>query len=426
MNSRRKFLKSLGIIGLGSMSNIQLSAKNNILNSQPTNESIPTLDSGIIEEKEFWNLIKDQFQIPTDYAYFNTGTVGISPLQVVNAITKNILSNEVYGYYNGEEEARDRLSKFVGIHKDTLCLTHSTTDGLNIAINSIPLERGDEVIISSHEHASHALPWIKLSQEIGIILKVFNPQATALQNINTIKNLINKKTKVIAIPHISCTIGTVYPIKAICNLARTNNIYTVIDGAHSTGMIDLYIEDLGCDFYASCCHKWLLGSKGTGYLYIRKDILDNIPPKFLGANSAIKWNLAPNELVFSGYQPNASRYEYGTKNAPLWHGIVAAINLFEKIGMKRVEKYVHSLSQYLFERLKAEPHKYEILSSEEEISRAAIIGFKPLHMDYKSYFMSAKKENIRIRSVDESNLSSIRISTHIYNNKEEIDRLLIL
>lgn len=425
MNTRRVFLKSLGTLGLGSIGYSSIFGEENphVL----PKEHDQTMNNTYYNNEElFWTLLRQQFQMPKEYAYFNTGTVGISPIQVISAVSNSLNSNEVYGVYGGEEEARERLSKFVNVSIDNLCLTHSTTEGINIIIDGLPLKYGDEVIISDQEHASHALPWIKVMQRVGIKLRIFQPKNTAKENIEVISNLINRKTKVIAIPHISCTIGTVYPIKEICQIARKNNIYTLIDGAHATGMIKLDISDLECDFYASCCHKWLLGSKGTGFLYIRDELLEIIKPSFIGADAAIKWNLSTEGVLFDGFKNNATRYEYGLKNVALWKGVVAAIDLFESLGMERIQHHNEELTSYLLDNLQQFPDKYEVLSSSERVSYSGIIGYRPRVTSHSEYAMIAKKENIRVRVVNESNLNSIRISAHIYNNKHEIDRLLNL
>jgi cysteine desulfurase / selenocysteine lyase len=432
MNTRRNFLRILGLLGISKMLPTDAQAGFEA-DMQPrfATDTLPTAFGHAMPKSEqfdtdehFWGFVRKSFQIPAEFAYLNTGTIGISPLQVISAIQKAMYENEIYGFYGGMEDARKRLAAFVNVPVETLSLTHNTSESINIVAHGLPLRKGDEVILTAQEHAGNGLPWIQQMRRRQVVLKIFEPKGTAAENLESIHALISRRTRVIAIPHISCTIGTVFPIKEIATLARSKGIWTMIDGAHATGMKVLDISDLGCDFYASCCHKWLLGAKGTGYLYVSPELLNVLEPVFTGADAALEWDLSPQKQVFAGFEPSARRYDYGTRNATLWRGVIAAIDFFESIGMEKVERYTQGLADYLYEKMAALPERFELLSPQEAISRSAIIGYRPKNIDYKLYAQQAARAMLRVRQVPESNLQSIRISTHIYNNKNEIDRLI--
>lgn len=434
METRRNFLRILGLLGIAKVlpSEAQARPESNLLLPQFATDTLPTalphatspMSNTFDTDEHFWAFVRKSFQIPAEFAYLNTGTVGISPLQVISSIQKAMNENEVYGFYGGIEDARKRLASFVNVPVESLSLTHNTSESINIVAHGLPLRKGDEVILTSQEHAGNGLPWIQQMRRRQVVLKIFEPKATAAENLESIAALISRRTRVIAIPHISCTIGTVFPIKEIAALARSKGIWTMIDGAHTTGMKVLDIQSLGCDFYASCCHKWLLGSKGTGFLYVSPEMLDVLEPVFTGADAALEWELSANKQNFAGFEPSARRYDYGTRNSTLWRGVISAIDFFETIGMDKVERYTQSLSDYLYQKLAAQPERFELLSPQEAASRSAIIGYRPKNIDYKIYAQQAARAMLRVRQVPESNLQSIRISTHIYNNKSEIDRLV--
>ena len=164
------------------------------------------------------------------------------------------------------------------------------------------LRKGDEVILTDQEHVGNALPWLNRQRLEGIVIRSFHPEDTAEKVLAQVKKLINPKTKVIAIPHIPCTTGQVYPIKEICEIARNAGVMTLIDGAHGAGMLNLNLKDLGCDIYSSCCHKWLLGPKGTGFMYVRKDLIENSSALFVGGHSDTGWTLNTEEQSIKGFQ----------------------------------------------------------------------------------------------------------------------------
>src|SRR5690606_14532422 len=130
------------------------------------------------------------------------------------------------------------------------------------------------------EHVGNALPWLNRARVDGISLKVLDLTLPLEQMLKTLESYIGKNTKVIALPHLPCTTGRVMPVKEISAMAKRKGILKFVDGAHGPGMLDIDLHDLGCDFYASCCHKWLLGPKGTGFVYIKKEHLEKVDPKF--------------------------------------------------------------------------------------------------------------------------------------------------
>ena len=142
---------------------------------------------------------------------------------------------ETNGEYKGTEKARTRLAQFLGCEEAELSLTHNTTEGINLMAWGLPLKAGDEVIVSTHEHVGNALPWLNRAKLEGIRLVPIIPGLTQEENLKRIQASISSKTRVIALPHITTTTGTVFPIQAIAEMARKQGIWTCIDGAHGPG-----------------------------------------------------------------------------------------------------------------------------------------------------------------------------------------------
>jgi selenocysteine lyase/cysteine desulfurase len=289
----------------------------------------------------------------------------------------------------------------------------------------VPLKKGDEVIITTHEHVGNAFPWLNRQKLHGIVLRTFTPASTADETLNRISALINKKTRAIAVPHIPCTQGQVLPVKEICKLAKEKKIFSIIDGAHGPGQLMLDLHDIGCDTYASCCHKWMLGPKGTGFLYVRKDFQDTLQTYFVGGGSDNgKWNMALNPVVMGEYNSSAHRYYGGTQNSGLYKGVDAAIDFIENIGLQNIHNRIKMLGGYVQQKLLEFGDKVELITPTEERSRCAVSGFRVKGIEFTKFNTLASENKVRIRSVAENGLNSLRVSTHIYNTKAEVDQLM--
>ncbi|MES2702014.1 MAG: aminotransferase class V-fold PLP-dependent enzyme [Bacteroidota bacterium] len=415
--NRRNFIRSASILSALSLSEIsRLSAK----------QETQTFGTDRAENDEvYWRNLRPLFPLSLDLTYLNNGTFGPSPYEVIDAVKEGILEMDKTGAYGGWEATAGRLAKFVGANDDEIALTHNVTDGINIACWGLPLKKGDQVILTDHEHVGNAFPWLNRRKLHGIVIKTFSPAPTAAETLQRIASLITPKTRAIAIPHIPCTQGQVFPIKEICKLARERGIYSVIDGAHGPGMLNLDLHDLGCDTYASCTHKWMLGPKGTGFIYVRKEFQNTLQAYFVGAGSDnAKWNMATQPATMGEYSSSAHRYYGGTQSQGLYKGVVAAVDFLESIGMQNINRRLMYLGKYTQDKLLEFGNKIELLTPTEEKSRCAVNGFRIKNVDYEKFYNSCAENKIRIRIVHENNLNSLRVSTHIYNNTDDVDKLI--
>jgi selenocysteine lyase/cysteine desulfurase len=204
-------------------------------------------------------------------------------------------------------------------------------------------------------------------------------------------------------------------------MAKAKNIWLFVEGAQTAGMMTFNLHDIGCDAYATSGHKWLLGPKGTGLLYVRKDMLDVIQALEVGAYSDAGFNLQTGELKF---HPTAQRYEYGTVSTPLFVGLGAGIDFLMKIGMENVWARDAALSTALLDGLKEIPN-VEILSPLDQAERSAMITVKMKNIEYlKLQSFLAEKYKLRTRGVGEGGVNGLRISWHVYNSFEEVNRVL--
>jgi selenocysteine lyase/cysteine desulfurase len=166
----------------------------------------------------------------------------------------------------------------------------------------------------------------------------------------------------------------------------------------------------------------MLGPADTGFLYVREELLDTLQAYWVGAHGDKGWDLQTTPIQFNGYVQSAHRYDFGSRNTSLYAGVAEAINFLEEIGMDKVESRVKELSTYLQQQLLSFGDKIEMLTPQEASSRLSMISFRIPGKDFMAFNTIASKNNFRIRVVPESGLNALRVSTHIYNNREEIDR----
>ena len=415
MASRRTFLHHLGLgLSLPTLTGF----------SFPKAER-PPFPSGIVQDEAYGKAIRSQFPLTADRIYLNNGTFGPAPFSVLDALEKSNRDINTSGEYGNSDQERIQLAQFLGIQPTELSITHNTTEGINILAWGIPLKPGDEVILTTHEHVGNALPWLNRAKYDGIVLRTLEPKSTQEENLTEIQKLISPKTKVIALPHVTCTTGLVFPIEEICKLAQTHGILTAIDGAHGAGTFNLDLHALGCDFYAGCFHKWMLGPSGTAFLYVKEAALEKVRPLMIGGHSDTGWNLNVSPPTLAGYVPSARRFDYGTQSRSLAVGMVAAAEFHEKIGKANIETRLRTLNQYLLDGLSEINSKLDILTPVEKESRISLLSFRPKNMSYQTCGNALGKAGFRIRQVPEGGVNAIRVSTHVYNTKDELDAFVV-
>ncbi len=417
--NRRNFIRSASVIAAFTISEMQaLAAKSQIVT-----------DGKVIDDDDetYWHNVRQSFPLSKDWTYLNNGTFGPSPFPVIEAIHNAMMDQDREGNYGGYDSTPGKLAKFVGANENEIALTRNVTEGINIACWGVPLQAGDEVILTTHEHVGNALPWLNRQKQHGIVIKKYTPASTADETLNRIASLITKRTRVIATPHIPCTQGQVLPVKSICRLAKDKGIFSLIDGAHGAGMMPLNLHDMGCDTYATCSHKWMLGPKGTGFLYVRKEFQETLTPHYGGGGTDNgKWDLMTDPVTVGDYAPSAHRYFGGTQANALYTGVNAAIDFIETIGQANIHNRIKYLGHYTQNRLLEFGHRIELLTPTEERSRCAVNGFRIKGVDYQKFYNLCAENKIRIRQVPENGLNCLRVSTHIYNNTSEVDKMIDL
>lgn len=377
------------------------------------------------DDESFWKFVRAQFPLTEERAYFNTGGLGASPHVVIDAVKAKMDELEKVSEtgHNDQlwKEIKTAAGGLLGCDAEEIAFMRNTTEGINVVCNGLPLKKGDEMITTTHEHVGNSVPWLGLQKRVGVVTKFFAPSTMSPQeNIESIEKLITKRTRLISVPHATTTTGQMLPIKEISRLAKSKKIWLFVDGAQTAGMIPFNLHELGCDAYATSGHKWLLGPKETGLLYVRKEMLDVIEARFIGAYSDNGFDYAKGTLSL---HPSAQRYEYGTVSIPLRVGLGAAISFVQRIGIENVWKRDSGLATYLFAKLQTIPH-VKVLSPAGEYERSAMITFVHEKVPYLELQAHLNTFKLRTRGVAEGGVNALRVSCHVYNSFAELDRLI--
>jgi selenocysteine lyase/cysteine desulfurase len=193
-----------------------------------------------------------------------------------------------------------------------------------------------------------------------------------------------------------------------------------LDGAQAPVCVPFDIVDCGVDFYACSTHKWLMGPKRTGFLYVRQGLLDTLQPLTVGMGSVERHDIAKNQMALYA---NAQRYEYGTQNDALFYALGTAIDFVDTIGLDRIHGYNRAMAERFYKELRVIPG-VEIVSPEEEAYRSAMISFRMKTVDFRKINEHLAQDRIKVRTVTEGGVNCVRVSFHVCNHDGEVTKIL--
>lgn len=366
--------------------------------------------------------------------YFDNGATSQKPQLVLDAINK-FYSKENANIHRGVhfmsqkatteyEESRKRIQRYINARKsEEIIFTKGTTDGINLVASSFGelLKTGDEIIISAMEHHSNIVPWQMLCMRKGLSLRVAPINEKGELLFETFKQMLSKKTKLVAITQISNTLGTVNPIKDIVSAAHAVGAKVLVDGAQSIQHMKIDVKEMNCDFYVFSSHK-VFGPTGIGVLYGKEELLDAMPPYQGGGDmiSRVTFERTTyNELPF--------KFEAGTPHIAGGICLGKAFEFLESIDLKAAEEHERSLAKYAedildtFEGLK-------IIG--EAKNKTSVVSFSVKGIHPFDIGTLLDKQGIAVRTghhctqplMDFFKIpGTVRASFAFYNTKQEID-----
>ncbi len=328
------------------------------------------------------------------------------------------------------EGARDKVAAFIhAASRDEVIFTRNASEAINLvayAWGLSNLERGDEIVLSVMEHHSNLVPWQMIAQRTGAVLKHVPLTDAQTFDIESYKQLVNDKTKLVAVNHISNTLGCINPVAEIVQVAHQYGAKVLIDACQSVPHMPVDVQAIGCDWLVASGHK-MCGPTGAGFLYGKLEILQAMPP-FLGGGEMIQ----DVYLDRSTYAELPHKFEAGTPAIAEAVVLGAAVDYLTQVGMNRICDYEHQLTAYLYEQIGAVPQVtlYGPKPNADGTGRAAIATFTVdgVHAQDLSTFLD--QSGIAIRSGHHCTqplhrllnvTSTARASLYFYNTPAEID-----
>ncbi|MBK6964219.1 MAG: cysteine desulfurase [Bacteroidales bacterium] len=370
--------------------------------------------------------------------YFDNAATTQKPQVVIDALVDyytNLNSNVHRGVHflsqqatTAFEEAREKIRKFLNARYNyEIIYTRGCTESINLVAGSwgrANIHAGDEILITALEHHSNIVPWQMLCEEKGAKLKVCPILEDGSLDMAALSQMLTTAVRLVAVTHISNTLGTINPVKEITRMAHEKGIVVLIDGAQALSHMKVDVQDIGCDFYAFSGHK-VYGPMGIGGLYGREEVLNAMPP-YQGGGEMIRSvtfeKTIYNELPF--------KFEAGTPNVGDAIGFGVALDYISNIGLDQIAAREHELLAYATERFKGDP-LIRIIGNAPE--KASLISFMIDKIHPYDAGTIIDQFGIAVRTgthctqplMDSLGIpGTIRASFAFYNTREEIDKLM--
>jgi len=418
MTARKQFLKQIGLMA-GAFSVNSLFNQLNAEEINDANHKIKHLTPAeAAADEDYWNVIQQGYTVNPNIINLNNGGVSPSPRVVQEAVERyNKLSNEGPSYFmwrildQGREPLREKLALLAGCDAGEIAINRNATEALNTIIFGLDLKAGDEVIGSKMDYPNMINAWKQRAEREGIVYKQLNfdfPIENDQVIVDAYEKAITPKTKIIHVTHVVNWVGQILPVRKICDMAHKHGLEVICDGAHSFGLLDFTIPDLGCDYFGTSLHKFLSAPIGSGMLWIKKEKIEKI------------WPLVCNDKPRSN---DIRKFEtIGTRSFPIEQGIGEAINFHTAIGSKRKEERIRYLKNYWAEKVKSIP-KVKIHTSFQAkyscaICGVSIDGMTPAALEAELF----NKYKIHSVGIVWDNVSCVRITPHVYTRLQDLDK----
>ena len=325
------------------------------------------------------------------------------------------------------EAARETVRRFVNAGSvNEIIFTRGTTEGLNLVASSFCeefMQEGDEVIVSVMEHHSNIVPWQLQAAKRGIAIRVIPMNECGDIDMDAYKAMLNERTKLVSIAHVSNVLGTINPVKEITRIAHEHGVPVLVDGAQSTPHFRVDVQDIDCEFFVFSGHK-MYGPTGIGVLYGKESWLDRLPP-YQGGGEMIE-SVTFEKTVF---EKLPFKFEAGTPDYVATHGLAKAIEYIESIGLDNISAHERELTDYCMQRL-SEIDGMRIFGTSSH--KDAVVSFLVRDIHHLDMGTLLDRLGIAVRTghhcaqplMDRLGIQgTVRASFALYNTKEEIDSL---
>ena len=387
--------------------------------------------------RELWQWVRTQPMLDLQTAYFDFASGGPT-LRAAMAAEYRAREIQSIGLANAagrwtEETNRlaTRFATFLGCDADEVQFTRGAGEALGLAVAGLDLAPGDEIITTTREHPAALSPWLVQARRREVVVKQIElptPLTGPEQALGLFAGQVTDRTKVLAFSHVQYDDGAVLPVKELCAFARQRGILTVVDGAQALGMVEFALRDLGCDIYATCCHKWLSGSHGTGALYVRREVLDRVWPVEPRGLDSVPPVFTPTDADGNTDVP-AAVHKLGNIVPYTWpalRGVEAALEFHQQVGRGKIEARVREVAIYARLRLQQVPG-IELLTPARPGLWAGILTFRvpgKTAIDLAAAVERSHRVHVGALRWPNDNGGALRLSLHIFSTHDDVEKLI--
>ena len=385
--------------------------------------------------------IKKDFPVFTansDLVFLDSGATAQMPqcvmdaMQAYNSTYKANIHSGIYDIgvraIEAYTEARRTVARFIESTPEEIIFTAGTTASLNMLSSLLgrTITAGDEIVVTELEHHSNFIPWQQLAKNTGAVLRVIPIEKDGTISLEKVKKIITEKTKIVAVAHVSQTLGTHVPVADICRMARVYGAYSVVDAAQSVPHMPVSVRDIDCDFLVFSGHK-VVGPTGIGVLYGKKALLEKMEPVQFGGGM-----ISSVSKEASAWAEVPEKFEAGTPPIAEAIGLAAAITYLQGIGMDVIRNHEEEITAYALNALQ-NVSGVTVFGPRDASTQGGIISFDIAGVHPHDAAEVLASRNIAVRAGHHCAMplmkalgvsGTLRASFYLYNTKEDVDALI--
>ncbi len=362
-------------------------------------------------------LYRTEFPVTQDWAYLNHAAVSPLPRRVVDTMCAFLHARQrgdmaLEDWPPATEETRGLAARLLGADPQEIAFINSTSDGLNLAANVLPIAPGENVVLCDAEFPANVYPWVNLRRR-GVEVRIVPHDGGGLSPA-ALESALDGRTRVVAVSSVQFLSGYRADLPAIGRLCRAVGAYLVVDGIQSLGVVPLDVRAAGIDILVTQGAKWLMAPIGIGFLYVRRELIEQLQPAYAYYRAVT----SPEPYLQYDWtlRPDARRFEVSSPNVAGLYGLRAALAFLLEVGIERIYHRVLDLTDYLLAGL--DRLGIEVLTPRPRQLRAGIVSCRTA--DVPGDFQRLQAARVRVSQRE----GCLRISPHFYNTPQEIDRLL--
>jgi selenocysteine lyase/cysteine desulfurase len=364
--------------------------------------------------------LRAEFDGVRDYVFLNHAASSPVPARVGRAMKEHIDKLVEAPRYQkaileSNDLARASVAALIGANPEEVAFVDNTATGVTLVAQGLPLEPGDEVILCDLEYPANVYPWMSLARK-GIVPRLV-PSGCGGLDVDAIRSVMSPRTKVVTASTVQFFTGHRTDVAAIGEFCRAHGLYFVLDGIQSVGALPIDVHALGVDALAVGGQKWMMATRGAGFLYVRDAVANRMTPILTGAGGVTQGD---HYLQYAmDFVPGARRFQHGTLNSTGIAGLGAAAAMLSAVGLEAIERRILSLTALAIRELGA--RGYVTLNHADPARLAGIVTFAPEDADVLHEKLTAAKVVVSIRR-DRAGVKHLRLSPHASNTEEDIRR----